>query len=364
MPAAPPGCFVPVAVRSGQVVSNFVTLAVSSSGTACSDGPSGLPASVVVRATGGEEIRLGAIGVGPIAILEGGGFQFARTVAPRLSALLHVAVSESDVVSLASAYRSGDLRALEAILRSYKSGKSALDRTTLREVRRLVSLDQQGAAAAFGTSRGLSAFVTYFASHATPPGTCIVTTEPHVPYGTHTRGLDAGGTLSLTGPLGQRTMSSVRGQYQVLFGSGFQSPNVAPGIYGVSGTGGRDVPAFNVSLNVPGALVWFNKPDAKVIDRAQPLTVNWMWGNQTGFVLIGGSVHTENANTTMVCVEDAGKGTFTIPPFVLSALPSATANHAYFFLSPHPFMNPVSITGLDLVYFANGSTDYQAVELR
>jgi len=159
-------------------------------------------------------------------------------------------------------------------------------------------------------------------------------------------------------------MSQVRGQYQVSLGSGFQTGNVPPGAYSISGNGGRDIPVFTTSLTISSAISWTNKAALSSIDRVQPLTITWSGASVPGYVIIGASVHTINENTTLVCSEDSAKGSFTIPAFILSALPAASSRYAYMFVAPHPLSTVVAIPGLDLAYFVNGSSDYQAIELR
>ena len=158
-------------------------------------------------------------------------------------------------------------------------------------------------------------------------------------------GLDAGSSLALSGPAGARTlMPSRTGQYQVIFGSAPTGPNVPPGTYTISGGGGRDLGAFGATLKVGGNIVWTNKAAISTIDRSQPLTVTWV-GNP-GDVFIGGYV--ESPATGFVgfsCAEDADKGTFTIPSFILSALPKAATGGAMF-IGPHPLSQPVTIPGV------------------
>lgn len=363
VPDSVTGCFVPVLVRSGGVVSNFVTLPVSASGSLCPDSSPGLPAALLLRALNGEQLKMGAIAVGPMRVLQTGGFQFSASMAQQVSALLHARVSESDVNELATAYGVREREAVQRILRKYHLRKPAVNRKLLRALRQAVSMDQQGAAAAFGTTGGLAQFVPQLGPHLIPPGTCIVTPEGSAPYYVHTRGLDAGAALVLSGPPGAHNMTRFRGTYQISLG-GSQSSGVSPGLYSLSGSGGADVPPFAVSLNASSNLVWTNKAVITTIDRSQPLTVTWSGAGNAPYVLIGGSVHSDNKNTTLVCIEDAGKGSFTIPDFVLSAMPPGSAKDTYFFLAPHPLSNPVNIPGLDLAFFANATSDYTAVELK
>ena len=363
VPASISGCSVPVVLRSGDAISNFVTLPIATSGSVCSDRAPAIPTSILTKTLSGAEVRLGAMAVGPMAILHGAGFQFAHAIAQQLSVVLHGDVSDDDARRIISSYQVRDLKAIARILRSYQAPKQS-PKQLAHMLRSAISLDQQGAAAAFGSSVGLSMLALPFASHLPPAGACIVTREPSVPDGIHTRFLDAGPSLNINGPLGQRTMSQMRGQYQISFGSGFSTGLVPPGVYTISGTGGRDIPAFSSSLTVSNAITWTNKAASTSIDRSQPLTVTWAGASVPGYVMIGASVHTINENTTLACTEDSAKGSFTIPAFALAALPAVSSRYAYMFVAPHPLSNLVSLPGLDVAYFVNGSSDYQAVELR
>ena len=66
VPAGVEGCYVPVAVKAGAVISNFTTIAVSSSGDTCTDSPMGRGA--IDRLAAGETVNFGWIR------LEGGAY--------------------------------------------------------------------------------------------------------------------------------------------------------------------------------------------------------------------------------------------------------------------------------------------------
>jgi hypothetical protein len=156
------------------------------------------------------------------------------------------------------------------------------------------------------------------------------------------------------------------GQYQVTLGSGFANAEIPAGVYIVSGTGGSGnlaVAPFSASLSATTPITWTDKSSAIAVDRTMPFTFTWSGGTVPGYVLIGGNSHANGVNTAFLCVDDAQKGTFTVPAFVLSALPATDSSDSYFFIAPHPFSNPVSIGGIDLAYFANGSSDYRSVLL-
>jgi hypothetical protein len=175
--------------------------------------------------------------------------------------------------------------------------------------------------------------------------------------------LDAGSSLNLSGPAGLWNLAPTKpGQYQVLFGSTPQGPNLPLGTYSITSAGGHDISAFSVKMNVAENVVWTNKAAISSVDRSQPLTVTWSGAAAPGYVIVGGYALSGNAFGTFVCVEDASAGSFTIPSFVLSVLPATTGGRlSGMFISPHPLSHPVTIPGVDLAYFMDGSNDSKSV---
>lgn len=267
---------------------------------------------------------------------------------------------------LLRAYANRQWRTVSLILKKYNINPKHSGHLA-RAFRDAVGLDQQAAAAAFGSFRALSEFSPQFASNFTSVGTCTVTNGPISGNTSQARSksLDAGSSLTLQGPAGQRVMQRYQnGRYQVALGSGYANASVPAGAYGISGTGGATVGPFTASLNIASSVTWTNKSAIATVDRSRPLTVTWSGGPTPGYLLIGGSVHTTGMNTAFLCVEDSTRGTFTIPSFVLSALPAADKENIYLFIGPHPFTHPILIPGVDLAYYADGSSDYTSVALR
>ena len=121
--------------------------------------------------------------------------------------------------------------------------------------------------------------------------------------------------------------------------------------------------AFTATLQVGGNVVWTNKAAVTTVDRTQPLTVTWSGGTNPGGVLIGGYLLSNTVGLVgFVCAEDTSKGAFTIPSFMLSVMPAAPG--ATIFISPHPLSRQVTIPGVDLAYFMDGSSDSKSVGFR
>ena len=119
--------------------------------------------------------------------------------------------------------------------------------------------------------------------------------------------------------------------------------------------------AFSATLNVGASVLWTNKAAISSIDRSQPLTVTWLGGPDPGSVVIGGYVDSNTVGLVgFVCTADTSAGSFTIPSFILSLLPSA-ATGGGMFITPHPLSHQVTIPGVDLVYFMDGSSDAKSL---
>jgi hypothetical protein len=122
------------------------------------------------------------------------------------------------------------------------------------------------------------------------------------------------------------------GKYQSNLGGGipplFSLPNppyLAPGDYTVdNGAGGKDVGAFSATLTIPSNSVsWTGQDAIGNIDRSQDLTIAW---SGSGTVEITGSSENPAAGVgaQFACIAtDANNGTFTVPAWVLSALPAS-----------------------------------------
>jgi uncharacterized protein (TIGR03437 family) len=360
VPAGVTGCYVPVAVRTGDTYSNFVSIPVSSGGGACSDTAPTVPIGIMNQASAGQPVKAAALAAGGIPVLRGLGFDVKLYLADILSKLLRVKVSQADVAKLLRAGQTHNQRALTRAMMKYAAAWQALSPAAKAAVRAALNSSQEGAVAVFGQFSSPATLAAALGGLFPSQGTC--TTLPSVPFGSSATGLDAGSTLALSGSAGSWTLAPTRlGQYQVLFGSTPAGPNLPPGAYSITGSGGRDLSAFSATLNVGGNIAWTNKAAVTAINRSQPLTVTWSGATNPGYVAVGGYV---NSNTRgivgFVCTEDSSKGSFTIPSFILSLLPPA-ATGGGMFVSPHPLSRQVTIPGVDLAYFMDGSNDSKPV---
>ena len=90
-----------------------------------------------------------------------------------------------------------------------------------------------------------------------------------------------------------------------------------------------------------------------------PLTISWTGGASPGTVLIGGYSHGSQTDIGFACTEDAAKGSFTIPSFILAA--NSTKANGTIFIGQHPLTRQVAIPGTDVAWFVDGSSDSTTV---
>jgi uncharacterized protein (TIGR03437 family) len=310
------GCGVSLAMRVNGptgIMSNFTTIAVSRQGRICSD-PGGIPL------TGGTGGFSGTFSVGSISLSRAG----FKLNAPGLGAI----DSLTDV------------------------GSGAFTRFDFNQ---LIRSSQVA-----GTSPGNC--VVNVAGGANAPVDPI---QPTI--------LDAGPVLNLTGPNGPKQLTKQQsGFYSATLAqsmSGLPSlppgtppipglpgssgpPYLEPGDYTVTGTGGAHVGPFTARMRMPAALVWTNQDAINNVPRNMDLRVNWTGGGANDLVFISGASgqSTPRITASFVCMERASAGGFTIPSYVLSALPISEVISGV----PTGNLNLSTIGGFDNSFTASG----------
>ena len=261
----PAGCYVPIQVRTGGVVSNSVSIAVSADGAACSD--SSNPLSQLIR-TGG---NLGLI------------------LANRVNALMNFIKSEpEETVEFAV-----------ASFRRENGGPFAYNA--------LASLPPPGSCTVH-----------------TVPGDFL--TGDVIPAFRSTGGeLDAGSTLTM----GTLTFGKSIYYTGTLAGTpaGFRKRNVPVSALGepltVRGTGGADVGPFTANLSPAPAIHWSDRDQGQAVNRSGGFIVNWSGGEGPGAVLVAGisSNTAGNASAVFLCTASPGTNSFPVPSYIVQGLP-------------------------------------------
>jgi uncharacterized protein (TIGR03437 family) len=198
----------------------------------------------------------------------------------------------------------------------------------------------------------------FFASYIDdqPLGACIVynnlNASNNPPIGNLVNA-DAGSSFTVKGPNGSLPVTGTPGQFKATLSAA--GTFLVPGAYTITGTGGADVGPFSATITFPASptLVSPQSPNNLTVTRSSGMTVTWTGGDPNGHVEIYISSATDNTFNTGAlanCTAAASAGTFTIPPYVLLALPAG--NLTYFELGPGTVAAaseaPFTATGLNV----------------
>jgi uncharacterized protein (TIGR03437 family) len=155
--------------------------------------------------------------------------------------------------------------------------------------------------------------------------------------------LDAG-AIQLTGPSGALSLGTEGDEYLVQLPSG--SLTGSPGTYAFSGSGGKDVGAFKISVNVQSPLSLTNTSALASITRSQGATVTWNGGFANGDVTVNGvGADPNGGSVNFYCHAPSSAGQLTIPAATLMALP---AGGGKLVVMNTTAPQTVSATGIDL----------------
>jgi uncharacterized protein (TIGR03437 family) len=275
----PPGCYIPVAVRVGNRISNTATIAVRTNGSVC-EHPYGLDESTLRRLDAGQTITLGNISVGK--------FNFAGLITGETADALF-----------------GEVDANSLYIQSSQIPGVANSP---------IAIDTSGVVIG-------------------APGTCSVlsfnpqetTDTPDLPEIAVVRALDAGAALRLSGPGGKTSMLTKAqgdGKYEATLsfaGSNF----LQAGRWELSGQGGPDIGVFTAAIDLPEPMAWSNK--TSTVSRSQPFAVSWTGSGGNDMVLItgisfqGGLLNPQPMGA-FVCTALASSRTFSVPANIVSQL--------------------------------------------
>ena len=314
VPAGVDGCYVPVSVRDGGVISNFTTISVSSDGQVCSD-PTGFSASDLQKIAQGGKLKAGVI---------------TLTHTTTLTSPTTTGVGSSPMAVTGSRDASTEQDSVAALFFGY-------DGAVIK-------------------SQGLS---------RTPaPGSCMVFTSkgnspPTDPF--QATPLDAGVVVNLkSGPTNQTVQLA-----PLLQAPGIYIPSgaLAPGFVGVgrytaiNGFGGRDVQGFAADATFGAPLLWSNQNGITTVIRSQGLQVAWIGGSPGDLVEITGTgpAFTSNvqplSEASFTCLAHVEDGQFTVPPAVLESLPPNTS------LLPGIATGKLGVAGFTVKKFGGGNLD-------
>jgi len=162
------------------------------------------------------------------------------------------------------------------------------------------------------------------------PGGCDVIAIGGVSTGT-AAGIDPG-TITLTGPNGLSvTLPPSQLGIVGMFGETLSATAIPQtgGTFTFQGSGSADVGPFTSVVDLSNPLMsWTNPGVAATVDRTQNLTATWTGGNAGSYVYVSGT-STSKATSAIPavtvgfsCLANADDGQFTVPSYILSALPA------------------------------------------
>lgn len=195
----------------------------------------------------------------------------------------------------------------------------------------------------------------YAPAQSLSPGGCLV----NPPAGTvgGLSGLDPG-VITLTGPAGlDVTLGNqfgIKGAFYALLPA--DAVPASGGTFTFKGTGGADVGSFTSTIVFTNPLLtWTNQNVAAAIDRTKDLTVTWTGGNPGTYVFISGTSTTPPPQVlgSFTCLAKVDDGKFTVPSYVLSALPVGSGGT----MIQNDVFSQLSASGLDIAT-ADGAVSY------
>ncbi|MGH9629615.1 MAG: hypothetical protein ACRD7E_14965 [Bryobacteraceae bacterium] len=328
VPADVEGCYVPVAVKTGDVVSNFTTISVARTGEVCSD----------TNGVSAEDLKL---------------------------------------AQQTGTYRAGHISLSRISTKISLPGTGTIDSKTDSGSAGFVKFDldklvkSQGV---FGSAVSMGACTVY-----TYRGEELGNIDPIKP-----ENLDAGPVLTLVGPKGTKQLVRQDGGYYAKLGGGTTGLPSVPGVpatpvepdflepgdyavdNGSGGSGPNAVGAFRTTLTIPALLKWENEASVTSVNRSQGQTVTWSGGDPNGMVTILGGSSSGNTGAGFVCIERTSAGQFTVPPVVLLTLPASGSENDFGLLSVvgSAGQKKFTATGLDAGYFDASAGSSKTVSYR
>ena len=144
--------------------------------------------------------------------------------------------------------------------------------------------------------------------------------------------LDGGSSVTVNGPSGSVILNGSNGNPVEINAAG---KFLGPGVYTVTGTGGADVGPFRATLTILAVPTLASPSNAAslTVTRSSGMTVGWKGGDPSGNVqltVVSATDATFTIGASATCTVPASAGTFTIPPYVLLALPAGNFGALFF----------------------------------
>jgi uncharacterized protein (TIGR03437 family) len=280
VPTGVTGCYVDIAVVTGNYASNFATLAVAAKGSrTCSDTTTPLPASILN-------------GIAQNGSFSVGGVSVSKTTSP---GIMGIGGGTKD------------------------SGSASFFKYT--------SINTAAFAGAYAFSSIGGCSVWTFSAGAT---------SQSAPEPFQFTSLNAGPDININGPDGAIAMPLQTVSGFNIYSTPSSDTSFIPSSGGSftfdnGASGGKDIGAFSVLLQMAPPVTWSNMASDSTITRSAGVTVNWTGGDPTTYVTITGlSLGSMGDSVTdfvaglFTCQAPTSAGTFTVSPAVLLSVPAST----------------------------------------
>ena len=165
----------------------------------------------------------------------------------------------------------------------------------------------------------------------------------------------AAGNISISGPTGSLPLSGGGGLYHAFE---IDTNFFQPGVYTVTGTGGRSVGAFSADFAVPEKPTT-NLSTLSVVDRSRPLVITFDAPSADHVLILGGA-----ADGYYYCLAESEARSLTIPSSILSLVPPTPEGLPFsgdihlWLIKTIPFEAPGVDRGLMIYTGANVSSPY------
>jgi uncharacterized protein (TIGR03437 family) len=326
VPTGVQGCFVPLAVQVGGVISTFPSIPVAANGGTCSD-PEGLTADMMQKAASGKSISVGTILLSRFT---------ANFVG--LPLIGNVAISEDAGSAYFYSYSPNQLLGSRGV-----TALSAFGSCSLWQCSGATCVPDEQALSLPGLDAGASIIISR--AHG---GTKQLT---KVSTGAYAASLGGGGIPGLTNN---------------------PDPYLDPDSYAITGPGGSVVKAFTANINIGSSPISFQakQNDSVVasccsnssstggtISRSADLNISWSGGDPNGYAVIVGTSTADAPQVTasFACMEKNSAGQFTVPSWVLSGVPKSgtlsqaglNVSNGFLLMGSYPSFTSFSAPGLD-----------------
>jgi uncharacterized protein (TIGR03437 family) len=160
-----------------------------------------------------------------------------------------------------------------------------------------------------------------------PPGSCLVYSNLNGGFNdspiTGQTLLDAGSSFTVTGPQGSVNLPVNSGTQSAFNSTG---AFLVPGSYTITGTGGANVGSFTANVTLPTPSILVSPLNNATVTRSSGLPVTWTGSSENLLIEVNScSDGSCNNGASALCVVPNGATAFTVPPYILDALPAGTS---------------------------------------